>query len=104
MTERSICIIWEFIVNPACREKFFRIYGPHGDWAQLMARHPGYLGTQLQIDNQNTLRFLTIDRWKSLSDWQQFKKDFAAEYQAMDQDCTSLTERELFIGHFSEQP
>jgi hypothetical protein len=43
---------------------------------------------------------VTIDRWESAAAFEAFKTRFAAEYDAIDRSCESLTRRETLIGRF----
>lgn len=93
---------WEFQVQPGMRGQFEREYAPSGSWAQLFARASGYLGTALLRDLAAPGRYITIDRWRSESDYSAFRAQFAPQYAELDRRCEGLTERETSLGAFSE--
>jgi hypothetical protein len=81
----ELTTIWEFQVKSDALAKFEAIYGPEGDWAQLFRRSPEYRGTVLVRDADRRGRYLTIDHWISREALQQFKRDYHADYAALDQ-------------------
>jgi heme-degrading monooxygenase HmoA len=91
-------IIWEFHVRPGCETAFVEAYGPAGWWAELFGRAEGYLGSRLLHDTADPQCYLTIDRWSSASAFEAFKREWGSEYEALDQRCAHLTERETFLG------
>jgi heme-degrading monooxygenase HmoA len=97
---RTYIHIWAFAVQPNHMEAFRQNYGDGGVWAQLFRRARGYLGTQLLQDENDALRFLTIDTWSSSEDYAAFKAAYASEYAALDRLCEGLTAHETLIGHF----
>ena len=93
--------IWAFDVRAEHVEAFLRNYGEGGAWTQLFRRARGYVGTQLLQDEDDPLRFVTIDTWSSAEDYEAFRAEHAAEYAALDRLCDGLTSRETLIGQFS---
>ena len=91
---------WEYLVAPDKTGMFVRFYGPAGDWVQLFRRAPGYIRTELHRDRSNLQRFLTIDYWESQDAWQEFRRQFAEEFEALDAKCEEFTSRESEIGRF----
>lgn len=100
MVFAHITAIWEFEVKPEAIYAFEEIYGPDGAWAQLFRRSPDYRGTELIRDLERPGRYLTLDHWTSREALQRFKQEHRAGYAALDKQCESLTEREVFIGDF----
>lgn len=98
----TFSIIWEFIVRPAAAAEFVRHYGPDGSWAQLFRAATGYIDTRLLRDHDRPDRFVTIDRWSSEEAFRQFRSERAAEYEALDRACESLTVSERELGRFDE--
>ena len=49
-------------------------------------------------------RYLTIDRWASATAFEDFKRSFAAEYQALDAQLEGLASTEVCVGAFEEWP
>jgi len=92
--------LWAFEVRAEHAEAFRRHYGEGGAWTQLFRRAKGYLGTQLLQDETDPLRFVTIDTWSSVEDYEAFRAEYAAEYAALDRLCEGFTNRETLIGRF----
>ena len=95
-----VVIVWEFRVKAEARAAFERAYGSDGDWARLFRRAAGYLGTELLRDAADSARYLTIDRWSSPAAFDDFRRDFAQEYEETDRRCAELTESETRVGIF----
>lgn len=98
----SCAFVWEFVVAAARRAEFEHEYGPDGRWVALFRAAPGFLGTQLLHDDGTPGRYLTVDRWRSPEDYGDFRKAFAAQYDALDHECKALTLAERSIGHFTQ--
>ena len=101
---RAYTYIWSFEVHPEHVVAFRWHYGEGGAWTQLFRRARGYLGTQLLQDESDPLRFVTIDAWSSPEDYEAFRAEYHAEYEALDRVCEGFTVRETLIGHFSSAP
>jgi len=100
MAGAGYATVWEFTVAPACQSEFEAHYGPDGTWARLFRSADGYLGTDLLRDRENTLRYLTIDRWESREAWLAFRRAHGAEYERLDREFEGLTTREAPLGEF----
>jgi heme-degrading monooxygenase HmoA len=100
MSEPLYLAVWEFQVRPESREEFELNYGPDGLWSKLFRHSAAYLGSELLRDVARAGRYLTIDRWTSREAFRQFKRQYAAEYAALDKGFERLTESEAFIGDF----
>lgn len=94
--------LWEFLVEPEQIEEFERHYGPDGTWAALLRQSPGYIETLLLRDLENSLRFITIDRWESADAYQSFRSSVSCQYAELDERCQYLTTRETSLGHYDE--
>lgn len=94
-------IIWEYIVKTELRSEFQRFFSSDGLWTELFKKNAGYLGTELLHDKNNLQRYITIDRWASEDSYRSFHKSHRNEYQILDKECESLTEKESLIGNFS---
>lgn len=103
MSEPHYLAIWEFQVKADCIADFEHIYGQDGLWAQLFRRSAGYAGTELLHDLERAGRYLTVDRWTSREALQRFKREYAAEYAALDKTCEKLTETEALLGDFESR-
>lgn len=93
-------LVWEFIIRAECQDEFQAIYGPQGDWARLFRRSEGYERTELLHDASGALRYITLDYWKSRQAFEHFQREHRAEYQALDNRCAHLTEKETRVGEF----
>lgn len=90
--------VWEFRVSPEYVAEYERNYGPNGPWAQLFRRSPAYYGTELLRDEDDPLRFVTIDKWQDLGSYSAMRKE--KEYALLDIACEKLTVSERLIGIF----
>ena len=97
---RGYAYVWEYRVQPERIAEFEAAYGRSGDWARLFRMALGYVRTELHGDRADPCRFLTIDYWETVDDWERFRADFAEELEALDRRCENVTERELEIGRF----
>ena len=95
-----IQIVWEFTVRQDKIPDFDKAYAAAGDWAELVRRSAGFLGTTLLRDSDNPRRYLTIDRWGDAASHATMRERFAKEYEALDRACAGLTETERQIGFF----
>ena len=102
MTRTYTCI-WAFEVHPEHVAAFRWHYGEGGAWTQLFRRGRGYLGTRLLQDEADPLRFVTIDTWSSVEDYEAFRASYASEYAALDRLCEGFTVQETLIGHFTSE-
>jgi len=93
-------IVWTYVVAPGHEVAFRAAYARDGDWALLFARGGGFLGTSLFEDAVSPGVFLTLDRWRSASDFEAFKSQHAEAYAALDARCAALTAAETRLGAF----
>ncbi len=91
-------ILWEFRPRPGKEAEFEQAYGANGKWAKLFAQSEGFRGTELLKSATGT--YLTVDRWTSADAFAEFRRQWHAEYQALDQQMESLTESERSIGQY----
>ena len=91
-------IIWEYYVKAHYTAEFQKIYGESGAWVELFQRENGYLGTELVRDANNLRRYMTIDRWVSVLDYESFLSKWRKEYEKLDAECEALIEREFLLG------
>jgi uncharacterized glyoxalase superfamily protein PhnB/heme-degrading monooxygenase HmoA len=92
--------VWEYEVPTEAEPEFIRHYAPDGAWVRLFRRASGYLGTQLYRDRQRPGRFFTVDHWLDEAAYREFRRAFAAEFEALDQTCAGLTRREAHLGDY----
>ena len=93
-------ILWEFHVPAARRAEFEAADGPPGPWAKLFAQAPGFAGVALLRCTEQAGRYVTIDRWRSRADFEAFKRDFGADYAALDRALEGIADSETRIGAF----
>jgi heme-degrading monooxygenase HmoA len=93
-------IVWEFRPRKGAEAAFEDGYGAHGVWARLFERGAGFVGTELNRDLKDPSRYLTLDFWVSKEAYDAFRAACLAEYQAIDEQCESLTEYERELGRF----
>jgi hypothetical protein len=98
----GFAVIWRYHVQPDRVAEFERRYGPAGDWARLFAQAAGYRGTALLKDREETLVYVTVDRWESEAAFLSFRERFGEPYRDLDASCDSLTHRETRVGSFTE--
>ena len=93
-------IVWRFRVSPERRGAFESAYGSSGAWAELFRKQGGYLGTELLADKSDAGEYLTLDRWRSVADFDDFQVRFGEAYRALDADLEGLALEEVRIGAF----
>ena len=93
-------ILWEFHVPSARRAEFEATYGANGPWARLFAQAAGFVSVEMLRCGDQAGRYVTVDRWRSRGDFDAFKRDFGAEYTALDRQLDGIAEREIRIGAF----
>ena len=96
-------IVWQFTVEARHVEAFVAAYGPAGDWARMFRLAKGFCGTTLLRDAVDPLRFVTVDRWDSLGDFERFREEFGSAYVEMDAKFERLSSAEQLIGRFTEE-
>lgn len=102
-TQQHHCIIilWEFFVKKECEAQFFKAYAAEGTWGKFFKKGKGFIRTELLKDAENPLRYVTIDYWNTVEEYERFRKEHLSEYQRIDEHNEKLTERENFIGIFT---
>lgn len=90
-------IVWRYHVASELEEEFEREYGPEGSWAALMRRAPGFIRTEL-FRCVGGGEYATFDFWSRREDFDAFRGEFAAEYEALDRRTERLTVREVRVG------
>jgi len=93
-------VLWEFEVKPGREERFERVYGADGEWAQLFRGDANYQGTRLLRDASRDGIYVTMDVWRSREAYERFREAAAERYAAIDAECEGLTTSERPIGSF----
>lgn len=99
-----VTILWEFRVKANRRTEFEEVYGPDGPWDRLFRRSKGYMNSELLCDVSQPDRFITVDHWESLQDYESFQTQWKAEYASLDAQCGGLTESEKLLGRWISLP
>jgi len=99
-SEKTIQVVWEYIVKEEETGNFISVYSSDGEWAQLFKNFPGYIKTELMRDTSNTQRFISIDYWASLDAYLSMQQESKADYNLLDGKCQSYTAKENKIGVF----
>jgi heme-degrading monooxygenase HmoA len=94
----SYAIIWTYDITPEREADFRAAYGPAGEWAQLFARAPGFIGVELLHDGD---RYATIDRWESADAFDAFQARYGEGYAALDAKLAHLTGAQQRVGGFT---
>ncbi len=92
--------LWEYEVKPGCEERFQKLYGEEGDWAQLFRSDKNYRETRLLRDVTRPGVYLTMDFWSSRTAYEQFMESHSDEYRRLDAAGEELTLGEKRIGWF----
>ena len=98
--QTAYCSVWDFLVSPEHLAEFVAYNGPEGVWVALFRQAIGHLRTELHRDRSNPLRFITIDHWESAQAREDFRKQFAEQFEDIDRRCESFTTQEREIGQF----
>jgi heme-degrading monooxygenase HmoA len=93
-------IVWDFRIRQGAEAEFVEHYGPDGSWARFFRSGEGYIRTELVKDVADDGRFLTLDYWRSQSEFKRFREQKRAEYERLDKEFEGLTERETRLGSF----
>ena len=95
-------VLWEYEVKPGSAERFEKVYGPAGDWAQLFRTDAHYHETRLVRDPFRPNVYLTLDFWASRESYEDFMATHSAEYKKIDAAGESLTIKERRVGAFEQ--
>ena len=85
--------VWEYDVPEFAAEKFERVYGAEGAWAQLFSSSDGVEGTELFASVSTSGRYLTVDRFRDRASWRRFQAEHREAYLALDAETQALTSR-----------
>ena len=92
--------VWEYEVPEAGRAEFERIYGAEGDWVRLFRRAQGFRETVLLRNVSAPSVYVSLDRWTSRAEYEEFRIVHAAAYAALDEAAAGLTAAERHLGTF----
>jgi len=94
--------IWKFRPAAGREAVFAQAYSASGEWAELFALGAGFIGTDLLRPVEPGGWWLTIDRWRSLEDFQAFQRLHGEAYRALDARLEGVAGEEEFVGAFDE--
>jgi heme-degrading monooxygenase HmoA len=100
LPEHPYVIVWEFLARRGEERRFESAFGSDGEWVSLFKRAPGYLGTQLCRDARNARRYATVDYWTCPEAYRAFRLRWRDRFEAIDERCRALTDREVCLGTF----
>ena len=92
--------IWKFRPPVERTEDFEKAYGPDGVWPRLFRKGEGFLGTELLRPAGGSDWWVTIDRWRSLADFEAFQREHREAYERIDQELLGISGDEEFVGAF----
>ena len=95
--------IWRFRPPPKREREFAEAYSSTGPWAELFSKADGYLGTMLLRSSERDGWWLTVDRWDSAADFDNFRREFGEAYRALDAKLEGVAGEEIFVGAFEEE-
>ncbi len=78
-------VIWEYKAKPKTVSKFEEFYGPKGERVKLFSQSKSYQGTELLLDDEGDLSYITIDFWDSEEAYDDFMKANKEKYDLLDQ-------------------
>jgi hypothetical protein len=97
---QMFCYIWEYVVKPEFAENFIELYGTSGAWVNLFSLDQQYIRTDLIRDQENSLRFITVDHWTSKEACYSFRESNRKTFEAIDTQGDRYTVSETFLGDF----
>jgi heme-degrading monooxygenase HmoA len=92
--------IWKFLPRAEREAEFARAYGSAGEWARLFSSAPGYIGTELLAPREPGGWWMTIDRWRSIEDFEAFQGHHGEAYRRLDAELEDVAGEEQFVGTF----
>lgn len=93
-------IVWQFEVRPGSEEEFQRVYGADGDGARFFRTGTGLVSVELLHDPRDPRMVVTIDRWKTATDYEKCCRQNAIKYREIDERCERMTVKETHVGSF----
>lgn len=93
-------VICEFVVREETQGQFELAFGPGGAWSKLFAECPGFRGTTLLRNMQDSRHYLSIELWDAEAQREQMLAERQAEYADLDADLAEWTESKTDVGIF----
>lgn len=95
-------VIWRYRIHPQHRDEFEAVYSCEGEWAQLFRKFEGHIRTEL-LHDKTTGEYMTIDYWRDIDTYTSFHNAGHQAYKDLDDKCERFTEKETFVGAFSQE-
>jgi hypothetical protein len=95
--------IWKFRPPPEREREFTNAYSGTGPWATLFGKAPSYLGTSLLRSTERDGSWLTVDRWDSAANFENFQREFGEAYLTLDAELEGIAGEEEFIGAYEDE-
>lgn len=95
-----LVVVWQYRQAPGREGEFVEAYGPGGPWVSLFRKSDGYRETMLLQDTSDPRQFLVLDWWESEASLATFRRDYAPDYAALDEQCRTLHAEERLVGSF----
>ena len=92
--------VWEFLVRQGMEAEFERFNSPNGEWSQLFRPSPDYIDTSWLKSEEEALKYLTHDRWKSIEGFNRFVEQNKARYESLVKQHAQLYDTSHHIGFF----
>ncbi|HJW96737.1 MAG TPA: antibiotic biosynthesis monooxygenase [archaeon] len=88
--------IWEFHVKEGCERQFEAMN--RRNWPNFFMSSPHYRSTDIAKNLENSRIYLTVDKWDSREDFEEFKKAHRSEYDTIDSIHKELYESAKHVG------
>jgi len=88
--------IWEFHVKEGCERQFMAMN--RRTWPDFFMTSPRYRSTDIAKNLDNPRVYVTVDKWDSQEDFEQFNKANRDKYLALEEDHKSLYESARHVG------
>jgi heme-degrading monooxygenase HmoA len=92
--------LWEFEVKSGYENRFEKVYGAEGEWADLFKTNASFSETRLLRDATRPLVYVTMDFWASRDAYEEFLRAHSEEYKALDAACQRLRQAGRRIGAY----
>lgn len=93
-------LVRELVVRPENQDQFELLFGRGGAWGRLFSASPGFRGTTVLHDTNNSGRYLLIDIWDTVAQQEQALREHADEYAKLNADLEAWTETRREVGVF----
>jgi heme-degrading monooxygenase HmoA len=97
-------VLRRFWVKLGREEAFEQIFGPVGDWVELLSSSAGYRGSELKLESQTERQYQVRDFWQSHLHFERFRSQAAEELAEFAGRLVrdGIVEKEIVLGSFYE--